>query len=103
MVAGFIRLKPIIQQEEGVPEIFEPWLTAPLDWDDIRKKIGRCVCIFSDDDDYVYHEDASLFADHLGAKTIVMHAMGHFSGSNGVMELPVVLESMQEISQKIPR
>lgn len=96
LVAGFVRLKPVMSADDV--KIFEPWEQLPIQWDRIRKVIGKCVCLFSDNDHYVYHEDAPLFAEKLGAQTIVMHEMGHFSQSNGIVELPVVLEKILEIS-----
>lgn len=100
LVAGFLRLKPIIKEEEGVEEIFQPWLETPIDMADVRKKIGACVCIFSDDDDYVYHEDAPMFAKNLGAEMLLMHKMGHFSGSNGMTELPEALDAVLRITSR---
>lgn len=98
LVAPFFRLKPIIFQEPGVPEIFQPWLDSPLHWDVIRSHTKNSFALLSDNDDYVYHEDAPVFEKELGAKTVVMHAMGHFSGSNGITELPEALDAIISFS-----
>jgi len=39
------------------------------------------------------------FKDKLGAKLIVEHNMKHFSGDDGISELPVVLNNLLEISE----
>jgi len=38
------------------------------------------------------------FKDRLGAKLIIEHNMKHFSGDDGISELPVVLNNLLEIS-----
>ncbi len=94
LVAPFVRLKPIIFEEPGVPEIFQPWFDSPLHWDVIRSHTKNTFVLLSDNDQYVYHEDASMFEQELSAKTKVMHDMGHFSGSNGITELPEVRDAI---------
>jgi len=39
------------------------------------------------------------FKEKLGSKIVIEWQKGHFSGSDGVKELPVVLEAVLEISK----
>ena len=39
-------------------------------------------------------ENKKLFDGRLGAKTAIEHGKGHFGGSDGVKELPSVLEAI---------
>ena len=64
----------------------------------VRTHIVKSVAIFSDDDPFVPLDNQDDYRDILGSKIIIEHAMGHFSVSNGVMELPVVLQSLLEIT-----
>ena len=57
------------------------------------------MAIFSDNDPYVPLDNQEEFKGMLNAKIIIEHEKGHFSGSTGTIELPVVLEAILEISQ----
>jgi predicted alpha/beta hydrolase family esterase len=51
--------------------------------------------IFSKDDPVVpFDENLPIFRDKLGAEIIVEEGKGHFSGSDGVTELPSALEAI---------
>lgn len=39
-----------------------------------------------------------ILRDKLKAKFIILHNMSHFSGNDGIMELPIALESMLKLS-----
>jgi predicted alpha/beta hydrolase family esterase len=55
------------------------------------------VAIFSDSDPYVPLSQEGLFREKLGAKTMVLHARGHFSSSEGTTKLPEALAAVMEI------
>ena len=48
-------------------------------------------------DPFVPIIDAEIFKNKLGAKIIIEHNQGHFSGSDGITELPSALGSILEI------
>jgi len=51
------------------------------------------------DDPWVPLDNQDDFRDKLGSKIIIRHKMGHFTGGDdGILELPVVLESLLEIA-----
>lgn len=42
--------------------------------------------------------DSEVFNEKLGAKIIIKHDKGHFSGSDRIKELPSALEAVLEIA-----
>lgn len=69
----------------------------PIDWQKIKKHCEKFIVIHSDNDPYVSLEHADIFKEKLGAETIIMHNMKHFSGDDGITELPIVLESVLKL------
>lgn len=67
---------------------------TPVDWEGIKKRCKRFVAIHSEDDPWVPVKHNKLFRDKLGAKTIIQHGMKHYSGDDGIVELPVVLDEL---------
>ena len=96
-VAGWFTLMNLKTDEEK--EIAKPWLEAPIDFDKVKQHTKKFFAIFSDDDKFVPQENKKLFGEQLGAKTTMEHAKGHFSESDGVIELPVVLDKFMQISR----
>jgi predicted alpha/beta hydrolase family esterase len=71
-----------------------------VDFEKIKPHCERFVAIHSDNDPWVsVHYGKELFKEKLGAEVIVRHNMGHFSGSDGITELPDVLESVLKVSE----
>ena len=91
-VAGWFTLMTLKTDEEK--EIAKPWLETPIDFDKAKQHTKKFFAVFSDDDEVVPQENKKLFEERLGAKTATEHAKGHFSGSDGVKELPVILEAI---------
>jgi len=67
-------------------------------WEKIRKQGGRFVAINSDNDPYVPLKHSALFIKKLGAEGLVLHNMRHFSGDDGISELPEALSAVLRIS-----
>lgn len=97
-VAGFLE-KPInISVEDDA--IAEPWFTEKLSAQ-TRVRAGKVFAIFSPTDKWVRIENKKLFEEQFGAQTFIDDGKGdkgHFSGSDGVTELPKVLELLLEMS-----
>lgn len=89
LVAPFLELLEIGDDEERA--IAEPWLTTPIDYQKVREKSQTIVALFSDNDRFVPLGNVELFAQRLAAKTQVFHEKGHFSGENGIFEIPELL------------
>ena len=97
-VAGFF--KHLIEEEDDpeLQEIRKHWLGTPIDFDKIKPRLGKSVAIFSDDDPYVPLDNQDDFRDKLSSKIVIESNKGHFSGSDGVVELPQALKAVLEIS-----
>ena len=96
LVAGFLKTKPLETKEEV--ETVTPWLETPINFEKV-KRACKFTATFSDDDSYVPLENAQLFKEKLGAKTIIEKNKGHFTEADGVKELPVVLEELLKIAK----
>lgn len=93
LVAGFA---------EKLGDGFEPienFVDRPLDFEKVKNNCGSMAAIFSDNDPYVPLSQERLFREKLGAKTIVLHARGHFSSSEGCTKLPEALSMLLEIAR----
>lgn len=93
-VAGFFSLIPGSIGSADDEAVAEPWLTTPIDTDKAKANAGKVTALFSDNDRFVPLENAEFFKDRLGAETIVLHDRGHMGGSDGVTELPEILDKV---------
>ena len=73
-------------------EIVKPWLETPINLDQVKNKADSFVAIFSDNDPYVPLDNQDDFREKLGSEIVIEHNMGHFSESEGVKKLPVLLK-----------
>lgn len=90
-VAGFFELTGLNEEEQGIAK---PWLETPIDCTRVKQHTSKFVAIFSDDDPFVPLSNKELMGQRLGAKTIVEKRKGHFSGDDGVKELPSALQAV---------
>lgn len=78
--------------------IREPWISTLIDYEKVKKNTsGNIISIFSNDDDVVPLENVKFFEERLSAKTYLETGKGHFSGSDGITELPIVLEELKKM------
>lgn len=96
-VAGWFTLMNLETEEEK--EIAKPWLETTIDLEKVKSHSGKFIAIFSDDDEVVPADNKEIFAQKLGAKTIIEHNQGHFSGGEGIAELPSALAAVLEVSK----
>lgn len=96
LVGCWLRLSypPNYEVTEKDREIDLPWQETPLDFSKIRKNANKFVGIFSDNDSWVPLKNADVLKERLGAEIIIEHNKGHFSGPDGVTELPSALEAI---------
>jgi len=99
LVGGWIHLKPEATEDEGDEDVARPWLETPINWEKINSKCRKFVAIHSDNDPFVFMSDGNVFKEKLGAELVVEHGMKHFSGDDGVTELPSALEAVLRISR----
>jgi len=95
--ASWLTLSNIDSEEERMTS--SPWLNTPIDFEKAKKRAGKFICIFSDDDPYVPMENMGLFSKKLGADVIIEKNKGHFSGDEGIMELPIALKMVLKLAE----
>ncbi len=96
LLAPWMELDQQTIEEEGeeVIEIARPWMETPIDFEKVKRLVGKSVAIFSDNDPFVPIAQAEVFKNKLGAEIIMEHGMGHFSPSDEVSELPSLLRAV---------
>jgi len=76
------------------------FFTEPFEWEKIKSRCRKFIAIYSDNDSLVSLKNGVILEERLGAKLIVQHGMGHFSGAmDGVKELPIALDSVLELEK----
>lgn len=92
LVAGFT-------DDLGIEALSNFFLT-PLHWEKIQRAAETFVSIQSDNDPYnlqIYNEE---FKKYLNAEIFVEHDKKHFSGNDGVIELPIAFETLLKIANR---
>lgn len=90
LVAGF-------DNDLGIEELRD-FFKTPIDWEGIKTHCKRFVSIQSDNDPYDLAKYNDVFNEKLGAEIILEHNMRHFTDTDGITELPIVLQKLLEIS-----
>ncbi|MFH1592678.1 MAG: alpha/beta hydrolase [Candidatus Woesearchaeota archaeon] len=80
-------------------EELESFFTKPINWEEIESHCRKFVAIHSDNDPYVSLHYRDFFKEKLNAKIFTEHKKGHFSGSEGIKELPVVLDELLKMAK----
>lgn len=78
--------------------VLEAFFSNPLDWQAIRSHCRRFVALHSDNDPSVPESYGAVFKEKLGAQVIIQPGMKHFSGDDGITELPIVLDSVLQMA-----
>lgn len=97
-VAGWFTLSASLSAAEQ--EIAREWLAKEIDTNMVRGAMQQSAAIFSETDTWVPMDNKKIFEEKLGSKTHIEKCggQGHFSGSDGVTELPKVLELVLAMS-----
>lgn len=90
-VAGFFDLVGLTKEEI---EIVRPWLETPIDTRKVRQRAKGISAIFSTNDPWVPLSQAKVFKKRLKAKVIIEKDKGHFSGDDGITQLPSALKEL---------
>ena len=99
LVAGFFTLTGLTAKEKPIAK---PWLENLIDFKKVKEHCSNLTVILSDNDSYVPLEENKLkFEKELNAKVIVKPNMGHFSGENGITELPSALQEILKFSKEV--
>jgi len=95
LVAGFAH----DLEYDGYKGELSSFFRTLVDWERIKKHCHKFVAIHSDDDPWVQVKHNKIFKEKLKAVSKIMHQMKHFSGDDGINELPIALESVLKISR----
>ncbi len=98
-VAGFLRHITNLERDADTVAIDHEWATTPLDTVRVVAHLPQSAAIFSTNDPYVSLENRHDFREKLKSEIITLESRGHFSGSDGVTELPEVLDMVIWLSQ----
>ena len=96
-VAGFFKHLMGLEGDPDVHATDRHWLGTPISLEKVKLHLLRSIAIFSDDDPWVPLDNQDDFCDKLGSKIVIEHAKCHFSGSDGLKELPAALDAVEEI------
>jgi predicted alpha/beta hydrolase family esterase len=96
-VAGWFTLSNIDGEEDRL--VSSPWLNTPIDFEKVRLHAKKFISIFSDNDPYVPAENWEMFSKNLGAEIIMEKGQGHFTGEDGISELPVALRAVLKLAE----
>ncbi len=73
------------------------WFSPEPNWSLIRSRTSERVCIYSDDDTIVTPDRTRRLAHKLQARLLCVVGQGHFLGSQGMNDLPELLESLEDL------
>ncbi len=99
LVAGWVSLTPMATRTKEAKAIAREWLRTPHDYGKIKRHSRNFVAVFSDNDEFVPPENWKTYRMKLGAKVIIEHNKGHFSGDDRIKKLPVALEAILKMSK----
>ncbi len=96
LIAPWMKLDERTLEEEGkeVIQMAEPWMNNPINFEKVKRHIGKVVAIFSDNDPYVPLEQKDIFENKLGAEIIIEHNKGHFDPDSNIRELSSALNAI---------
>ncbi len=99
-VGGAVLVAPwmtLMNQSPEEIEIAKPWIETQIDFEKVKTHTQKFIAIFSDNDDCVPIENKKFFEERVGTKSVVEHNKGHFSGGDGITELPSVFAALKEM------
>ncbi len=95
-VAGWFELLGLKNAPQRIGA--KPWLETPIDFTALNQVLPYSIAIFSDGDRYVsFPENSALFSLHLKSDIVFDPAKKHFSGNQGIFEVPSILDAIEKI------
>jgi predicted alpha/beta hydrolase family esterase len=85
---------------EGYENELASFFKKEINWEKIKNQCSRFVAIHSDNDPWVPMKHNNLFVEKLNAESLIEHNKLHFSGDDGINELPSALDSVLRISNQ---
>lgn len=94
-VAGWFNLENL--ESDEIREIAKPWIETPIDLEKVKSVLPKATLIISDNDPFGCFEENKNKFSKIITKEIVLSGAGHISADDGLTELSIVLEEIQEI------
>jgi predicted alpha/beta hydrolase family esterase len=91
-VAGVV--EEVLKVPEGGESAAERWFGIVKDDGKVRVSAEKILAFFSDNDPFIPLETKEVMERRFGAQTFVEHDMGHYNGSMGVKEVPLILQEI---------
>lgn len=76
----------------------ESFTQRPLDYEKVKRSVGKIVAIHSTDDESVPYKSSEVIRDRLDAELITLHGAGHINWRSKYFELPQALEAVLKMS-----
>lgn len=73
---------------------------TPVDWEKAKGHCNKFVAIHSADDPWINIKNNKLFVEKLGAESVIMNNMKHFSGDDGITKVEPILDYLLKISPR---
>lgn len=71
---------------------------TPVNFEKVSKHCDKFIALHSKDDKWVDIQNAYLLEEKLGAKAVIQDGMSHYSGDDGINELPILLDLIGELN-----
>lgn len=84
---------------EGYNGELASFFRTPINWEKVKRVGQKFVVIHSEDDPWVAVDQAKNLAEKLGVEPLLVSGFKHFSGDDGVTELPLALEAIVKMAQ----
>ena len=98
-IGGAVLIAGPVKRPKNKYKELASFFSSPIQWKKIKRHCRRFVAIHSDDDNTVPLQHSRIVQQKLGAQLIVKHGMKHFSGSDGIIELPDALKAVLKLSK----
>lgn len=82
---------------EGYNKELANFFETPVNFEEVKKHCNKFIVLHSEDDKWVDIKHAHLFKEKLNAETIIQKSMRHYSGDDGISELPILFELIEKI------
>lgn len=94
-IGKVVLVAPVVDCITGMSEeklaIVREWFETTIDFEKVKRSSREIVAFFSDNDHFIPLSSEKTLKDNLGCRTIIEHAMGHYSSDDNTIEVPTVL------------
>ena len=100
-LGGLIAVSGFTGELAALP-VLDAFLAEDVDLTDVTPRILRSHAVYSDNDTIVPPQASAALAARLGSQVHIVHGGGHFLGTDGITNLPVVSEILGVVPSSTP-